>query len=61
MFSVDFDVLSGSSIADGAAFPHVFEMTALSVRVSALPDALDDQTVARQVTGAVDASSLVTP
>ena len=61
MFSVDFDVLSGSSIADGVAFPRAFEMPALSVRVSALPDALGDQTVARQVTDAVDASSLVTP
>jgi len=61
MFSVDFDVLSGSSITDGAAFPHAFEMPALSARAGTLPDALDDETAAHRVRGAVDVSSVVTP
>lgn len=61
MFSVDFDVLSGPSITDGAAFPHAFEMPALSTHESALPDAPYDQTVAHRVTGTVDASSLEAP
>jgi len=61
MFSVDFDVLSGSSIPDDVAFPHTFETPALSAHAVTPPDALDEERAARRMKGAVDASSPVTP